>query len=100
MKKFFCTILFRTTNTVTKKMMHEETFLFVFANSEEQARQKAETYGKANQSVYQNDKGEELRMEFVKVGDTGAFLSDESQEVNEIFIRSFATLDEYLNFVI
>ncbi|GIZ14049.1 DUF4288 domain-containing protein [Capnocytophaga catalasegens] len=101
MKKYFSTILFRTTNLATKQMIYEETFISVKAENQEDAVQKVTDYAKSCVTTYKNDKGEELHVYFVKIGATQEFLQeDETQDVNEISVRSFENFDEYFKFVI
>lgn len=101
MTKYFSSILFRTTNLVSKKMIYEETFVSVLAINEIDAKMKIETYGKSCETKYTNERGEELHLEFIKMGVVGEFLyqSEVNQEVNEIFVRSFETFDEYFKFL-
>lgn len=102
MKKYFSTILFRTTNLATKQMIYEETFLSVKAESQEEAILKVTEYAKSCVTTYHNDKGEELHVYFVKIGNTVEYLFEEkeNQDVNEISVRSFENFDEYFKFVI
>lgn len=87
---------------VTKMMVYEETFVSVWAQNQEMANLKIENYGKACQDQYLNDKGEELVVEFIKIGKVEQVLykEEDPNEVNEIFIRSFETFEEYFKYLI
>lgn len=100
MKKYFSTILFRTTNLTTKQMVYEETFVSIKANDLEEAEQKIDAYAKSCVTTYKNDKGEDLHLYFVKIGKPQEYLQDETNEVSEIGVRSFENFDEYFKFVI
>lgn len=81
-------------------MVYEETFLSVMAESQEQAILKVTEYAKSCVTTYKNEKGEELHVYFVKIGNTQEYLSEETQDINEIATRSFENFDEYFKFVI
>ena len=75
MRKYFSVVLLRTTNLTTKKMVYEETFLQINAES--------------------------LEVEFIKIGNTGELLRDEPDgDITELYARSFENFDEYIQFVI
>ena len=101
MRKYFSVVLLRTTNLTTKKMVYEETFLQINAESETEAQHKAVTYAKSCETIYKNSKGEPLQVEFIKIGNTGELLRDEPDgDITELYARSFENFDEYIQFVL
>lgn len=76
--------------------LYDETTILISANSLEEAKKKATSYGKENYTKFKNKYGMEIEWKFRKVVDVNDILHDSfKDDVVEIYSRHFNDISSY-----
>lgn len=77
---------------------YEECFLLLRADSDEQARTRAEQHGRASETSYKNVDGQTIQYKLKHVVDVSRVLSDTLDDGAEIYVRHFKDYKAYRAF--
>ncbi|WP_437742801.1 DUF4288 domain-containing protein [Sorangium sp. So ce302] len=75
--------------------MYEECFALVRAESEEQARARAEQHSRAHETCFNNVLGQEIHWKLKHVVDVSRVLSDTLDDGADIYARHFKSYEAY-----
>lgn len=76
----------------------EESFVLVYADSDEQAASRARELGLAEETSFQNDAGETVTWKLKHVVDVNPALYDELEHGTTLYARHFRDYDSYRKF--
>ena len=93
---YIAVILFESSSNVPDyKPLYEECFVFIKANSLEEARDKALVYGHEQQGSYQNEDKDIITWSLKQIVDVNSVLYDEFNNGTELYARHFRNYQAY-----
>lgn len=76
--------------------LYDETIILIAANSQEEAKEKAASYGEESQTKFKNKYGVDIEWKLRKVVDVNDILRDDFEnDVVEIYSRHFSDINSY-----
>jgi len=75
--------------------LYDESFVLIKASSPEEAKEKASTYAKREQTSYRNEQGEEISWSLKQVIDVTAVLDESLEDGSDLYSRHFRNYEAY-----
>ena len=101
MKKslFFAIVIYQSSSdSLDYKPLYQESFILIESFSLEQAQEIAFNYSKQEECSFKNEKGETITWSLKKIIDVNEILSENLEEVTDLYTRHFRNYKAYCEF--